>query len=388
MKLSLFFISPLIISSFVSSAFAQNSSMYTSEVIQQITDSLAAHPSYHYRAQMRFKEMGGDTFETRNFSVCYKTDAANPLYGYNWEISEEVDSGYLYTWIVLPENLYVIFEGNKGIGYQSLPKTIDLGSYLEFLRGDFVLEEVISPFVNALPASIMVKDSTDYYYLTRQMSDIATRQLVVSKKTYIPIRSTITVGESNFQFVQIEEINFNYSEAPWTLPDTALSIEHYLSLGYTIHSNAETPDEEEIKTLSPESIDFLLRYPLVKETGDTFSIASSKAGYIVLDFWYASCAPCLQALPEINQLGQDYADEGLAVMGVNCIDKGIRATLSTKLRQKNITIPLLFGGRDLLQSLKMNAFPTYMIITPDWRVEILQGGVEEVKSVVGDLFGK
>jgi hypothetical protein len=54
----------------------------------------------------------------------------NPLYGYNWEISEKVDSDYAYIWMISPENLYVIFEGNKGIGFQSLPKTIDLGSYL------------------------------------------------------------------------------------------------------------------------------------------------------------------------------------------------------------------------------------------------------------------
>ena len=87
-------------------------------------------------------------------------------------------------------------------------------------------------------------------------------------------------------------------------------------------------------------------------------------------------------------MAKEYADEGLTVMGINCIDKGISASLAAKLRAKNITIPLLFGGRDLLQSLKMNTFPTYVLITPDRRVEIIWGSVEDLKSVVGDLFGK
>ncbi|HXR81569.1 MAG TPA: hypothetical protein VN763_11650, partial [Saprospiraceae bacterium] len=179
MKPSLFFISSLITSFFLNVASGQKESRFNaSQVIQQISDSLAAHSAYHYKAQMRFKEMGGDTFETRNFSISYKTDAANPLYGYNWEISEEVDSGYLYTWMVLTENVYVIFEGNKGIGYQSLPKTIDLDNYFEFLRRDFVLEEVFSSFFNAPLGDIMIRDSANHYYLTRQMNDLASRQLV------------------------------------------------------------------------------------------------------------------------------------------------------------------------------------------------------------------
>jgi hypothetical protein len=84
------------------------------------------------------------------------------------------------------------------------------------------------------------------------------------------------------------------------LPDTAFSPEHYLSLGYTIRGNDETecPEEEEVKTLSLASIDFLLHYPLLTESGDTVSIAYYNTGYILLDFWYSSCAPCLKALPE------------------------------------------------------------------------------------------
>ena len=391
MRLAIFRIASIFTFSFPGFVSAQNNAVLsTSKVIQQMTDSLAAHSAYHYKAQMRFKEMGGDTFETRNFNISYKSDMSNPLYGYNWEISEKVDSGYAYIWMILPENLYVIFEGNKGIGYQSLPKTIDLGSYLEFLRSSFILEEVVSPFVNVLPDAIMIRDSADNYYLTQQMSELATRQLVLSKKSYLPIRSTITIGESDFQLVQIEEYNFSYDNQIWTLPDTAFSPEHYLSLGYTIHGNdeTETPEEEEVKTLSLGNIDFLLHYPLVTETGDTISIAYYKAGYILLDFWYASCEPCLRALPEINQLAKDYADAGLTVMGINCIDKGISASLAAKLRAKNITIPLLFGSRGLLQSLKMNVFPTYVLITPDRRVEILRGGVEEVKSVLETVFEK
>jgi hypothetical protein len=81
MKPSLIYISSLVSFFFLNSVYAQYDSGHSrSKVIQQITDSLAAHSTYHYKAQMRFKEMGGDTFETRNFNISYKSDQQSTVW--------------------------------------------------------------------------------------------------------------------------------------------------------------------------------------------------------------------------------------------------------------------------------------------------------------------
>jgi hypothetical protein len=46
-----------------------------------MTDSLAAHSTYHYKLKCDSKNAGGDTFETRILTSASKTDATNPLYG-------------------------------------------------------------------------------------------------------------------------------------------------------------------------------------------------------------------------------------------------------------------------------------------------------------------
>jgi thiol-disulfide isomerase/thioredoxin len=360
------------------------------KVIQHMTDAVDAYDPCNYNAQMRFKEMGGDTFETRNFSISYKSNTANPLYGYDWEITEERHSGYEFTHMVLPNAIYVIYEGTKIIGKGNLPQKIDLASFTEYIRSSFVLREVISPFVSVSPVEIGLMDSGKYYYLTRQMNEMATRRLSVTKDTYLPIQSINTIRDIDFNFAQITEINFFHDEHKRGLPDTAFSPDHYVTLGYTLKLNedAESSKETEMNTISPESREFLLNYRFVTETGDTTSLRSSKAGYILLDFWYASCMPCLQALPMINQLAEDYADEGMAAMGINCSDKGIRANVATKLRAKNITIPLLFGSRDLIQSLKITSFPSYILITPDRHVVFIEGYIDDVKKVLNLIFEK
>jgi len=38
---------------------------------------------------------------------------------------------------------------------------------------------------------------------------------------------------------------------------------------------------------------------------------------IVLDFWAAWCAPCIEELPKLNRLSEVYASEGVVVVGVH-----------------------------------------------------------------------
>src|SRR5258706_48876 len=300
MNSSTYFITSLITISFINFAYTQNDSVQiTSQVIHYVTDRLNILDHYHYKAQMQFKEMGGDTFEIRNFGINYKSDTANPLYGYDWKISEEVDSGYTYTIMALPEAMYGIFDGNKTIGQNNLPKQIESGSYPEYIRSFLVFSEALSPFASASPEDIVLKDSSNYYYLTQQMDDLVTQELVVSKETYLPVKFIDREREHTFNFVQITEINFYYDGDIRISPDSTFSIDHYLSLGYTLYKNeeSESPEKIALDSLSHENMELLLNFPLVSEANDTTSLKSFKPGYIVLDFWYSSCMPCLQALP-------------------------------------------------------------------------------------------
>lgn len=391
MKSPIYFITSLLLVSSINTAYSQNDTRHTtSQVIQRMSEALEVYDPCHYKAQMRFKEMGGDTFEIRKFSISYKSNPANPLYGYDWEIMEVVDSGYAYTWMVLPKGVYVIFEGSKGIGQLALPRQIDLGSYPEYIRSSFVLREVVLPFTEVSPKEIVLSDAGKDYTLSLQMNDMATRQLTISKDTYLPVQSISTINGDGFDYVQITEINFYFDEPLTTLPDTAFSVDHYLSIGYTLVHNEEPESSAlaETDTVSAEGAELLLHYPFVTEAGDTTFLHTYKAGYILLDFWFSSCMPCLQALPLVNQMAEVHAKDDLLVIGINCFDKGIRSNVAAKLRAKNITIPLLFGDRDLVRALGITAFPTYLLITPERKLEFIAGGAEEVKVKLDLIFGK
>lgn len=45
-----------------------------------------------------------------------------------------------------------------------------------------------------------------------------------------------------------------------------------------------------------------------------------KGKIYVLDFWATWCGPCVEAIPKLNKLHLDYADKGVVVIGMNCLE--------------------------------------------------------------------
>ncbi|KAB1644968.1 TlpA family protein disulfide reductase [Gulosibacter chungangensis] len=57
------------------------------------------------------------------------------------------------------------------------------------------------------------------------------------------------------------------------------------------------------------------------ESGDTVSSADYAGEVVVMNFWYAACPPCRIEAPDLEQVNQDFADEGVNFLGVNVYDQ-------------------------------------------------------------------
>ncbi len=376
-------------------SFAQDVTLHgqaKKAVLQELENIQKKIDPSHYQVEVLFKEFGGDTFEVRNFIINYRSNTNNPLYGYDYEIAELRQDTLIDTLIMMAVNksFYVIITGRKRITERELPDNIDLGSYFENIRSNFIINDVFQPFLNASLNEISVTDSNNNYYLHRKMNDLAVRNLVINKQTLLPSMWSSVIKDQDFELSQVQEIYFSFSQNINSLPTTAFSIEKYLSAGYElIVSRPDTSIKRSAnRNISLDKQNVLLNYPFILPDGDTIIIQNSTAKYLLLDFWYASCLPCLKALPELNQLAETYSDEGLEIIAINCFDKGIKEMLATKMKDKNIQIPLLFASEDLIKSLGISSFPTYFFITQDRKLELINGGVEGVKNTIEKVFNR
>jgi thiol-disulfide isomerase/thioredoxin len=108
------------------------------------------------------------------------------------------------------------------------------------------------------------------------------------------------------------------------------------------------------------------------ESGATLSSADLLGKVVVLNFWYAGCAPCRAETPDLAAIGRKYANDGLVVVGVN-----VRDTAATALafdRTHDIDYPSVMDAASGSVILAFNgivtpqAVPTTLVIGRDGKV--------------------
>lgn len=108
------------------------------------------------------------------------------------------------------------------------------------------------------------------------------------------------------------------------------------------------------------------------ESGETVSSADFDNQVVVLNFWYASCAPCRAEAPDLQKLSEKFDGRGASFLGVNVRDRPANAIAFNDTY--GITYPSIMdvddGGMQLAfsGSIPPNAVPTTLVLDSSGRV--------------------
>ncbi|PJJ65027.1 TlpA family protein disulfide reductase [Compostimonas suwonensis] len=108
------------------------------------------------------------------------------------------------------------------------------------------------------------------------------------------------------------------------------------------------------------------------ENGDEVSSADFAGEVLVLNFWYAGCAPCRLEAPDLQELNEKYDGAGASFLGVNVRDQPANATSFNKTY--GVTYPSIMdvekGSVKLAFSSNVpaNAVPTTIVLDAEGRV--------------------
>lgn len=107
-------------------------------------------------------------------------------------------------------------------------------------------------------------------------------------------------------------------------------------------------------------------------SGDTITSAATTGHVLVLNFWYAGCAPCRAEAPTLQTLWQTNQANGVLFFGVNVRDQADTArsfedtygvTYPSVLDANTGTVALAFAG-----TVAPNAVPTTLVVDRNGRV--------------------
>lgn len=127
----------------------------------------------------------------------------------------------------------------------------------------------------------------------------------------------------------------------------------------------------------------------VTESGAQLSSESLAGFVVVMNWWYAACAPCRAEAPDLAALSEEFADQKVQFVGVN-----VRDTAETALafdRNFGITFPSIIDAQTGSVSLAFTgvvspqAVPTTLVITRDGKIAArILGRID--KSILRELI--
>ena len=106
--------------------------------------------------------------------------------------------------------------------------------------------------------------------------------------------------------------------------------------------------------------------------GKTLRSSELDGKVVVLNFWYAGCAPCRAETPDLDKLAKEFADQGVVVLGVDVRDSAETALAFN--RKQNISYPSVMDAEngDVVLAytgiVTPDAVPTTLVLDAQGRV--------------------
>ena len=126
------------------------------------------------------------------------------------------------------------------------------------------------------------------------------------------------------------------------------------------------------------------------EDGSEVSSADYAGEVVVVNFWYASCAPCRAEAPDLKKISEKFEGNGASFLGVNVRDQAASAIAFNESYE--IGYPSVMdveGGRMQLAfsgSIPPNAVPTTLVLDSNGRVAARILGQVNTPSILETLI--
>ena len=144
-----------------------------------------------------------------------------------------------------------------------------------------------------------------------------------------------------------------------------------------------------VTEIEPESRQQAVDFSGTTAEGSTVSQADYSGEVVVLNFWYASCAPCRVEAPDLAKLSAKYDGQGASFLGVNVRDQAPQAISFEK--NYGIEYPSVIDTDGALQlafsgEVSPNAVPTTLVIDKQGRVAARILGQVSEPSILDTLI--
>lgn len=191
----------------------------------------------------------------------------------------------------------------------------------------------------------------------------------INKSDSIPIQYTIAFdlemnGDTMFQFEKnvLNRYELNKFQNRKLLTFYSLPT-YYKKVDFVPY---QSPELLKLETIAPD-------WELLSLTDEKISLKSLKGQLVLVDFFYKSCYPCMQALPMLQSFHEKYQAKGLRIVGIDPYDKK-EDDIASFLAKRGVSYPVLLGGNDVAKAYHVSGYPTIYIIDKTGKIILSKEG--------------
>ena len=197
---------------------------------------------------------------------------------------------------------------------------------------------------------------------------ISKKSKLISKITFqAQFQNNLQYNEWNISKVEFDKYDQNRLHNKFNDRLVDYKVEQY------IEPNKEERNTLETGTVAPP-------FSGIRYTDSTsVQLTDFEGRLVLLDFWYMSCYPCVQAIPHLTDIYEKYKDEGLTVLGLNPFDnkEKNRKRLPEFIKYNKLTYPIIFVDKEVTQIYNVRGYPTFYIVNKNGEILFSQIGFGE-----------
>ncbi|NIK12337.1 thiol-disulfide oxidoreductase ResA [Alkalibacillus almallahensis] len=143
-----------------------------------------------------------------------------------------------------------------------------------------------------------------------------------------------------------------------------------------VNANSERPDLEE----GVEAPNFKL--DRLDKSGETIELKELRGQGVMVNFWATYCEPCKKEMPYMDQLYQDYKDQGIEIVAVS-VDRN-ESVINNFYNSLDLSFPSTIDRQETVMDVyEVTNLPASFFINPDGTIERIVRGPVTLESLEG-----
>ena len=118
--------------------------------------------------------------------------------------------------------------------------------------------------------------------------------------------------------------------------------------------------------------------------GKALDAKALKGKILVLDFWATWCGPCMQAVPHMVKLNEEYGNKGVVIIGISA-DRSLEPLKRAIVQHKMDWVHVHDEGGRIAGQFGVRGYPTIFIVSPDFKV-LWEGHPNNLDAALAGAF--